>query len=178
MAYHKKKAAEAYGARDVGRALHHLEAAARLSPGDQDLVVQKGYCLHLLGRYPEALATFNEVLKRNPNQAAALSHRGAVYLTLEEPDKALADFDGACKLSPPQSKAFTGRGIANYQLGHYELAVKDLTAAVKLAPKNGNAYLHRGLCHSALKQWAAARRPPQRQPPAHRAGAAGAADRP
>ena len=84
------------------------------------------------GRYSEAIAAYQAVLKRDPNNVDALTHMGLIAAVAargehgpEMIDRALGLFDRALKLSPDYPPALLYRGQVLYE------AKKDTTGAIR-----------------------------------------------
>ena len=69
----------------------------------------------MLGRYEEALASFDRALALTPDQADTWAIVVALY-SLDRYEEALASFDRALALSPDHTDTWTNRGNALYSL--------------------------------------------------------------
>jgi tetratricopeptide (TPR) repeat protein len=76
------------------------EARAQLarSPESPDALIWVGRRLGYLGRQHEAIATFSEGVRRFPEDARFLRHRGHRYITIRQLDAAIADLERAAQL--------------------------------------------------------------------------------
>ena len=76
------------------------EARAELerSPNSPEALIWVGRRLGYLGRQREAIATFTEGVRRYPNDARFLRHRGHRYITIRQLDNAIADLERAARL--------------------------------------------------------------------------------
>lgn len=63
-------------------------------------LVARGYALHALGRYSDAIKAYGVALQEMPNYPKALYNRGCSYGEMGEYDKAIADFSQVLKLDP------------------------------------------------------------------------------
>ncbi len=81
-------------------ALREYEAALAANPGH--LFAKRGQARSLLqlGRYPEALAVFDEVIGQAPGFAASYANRGILYDRMGDYEAALADYRQALRLDP------------------------------------------------------------------------------
>ena len=68
------------------------------NPDSPDALIWIGRRLAYLGRFDEAIATFSEGVRRFPNDARFLRHRGHRYITTRQLDRAVADFERAAAL--------------------------------------------------------------------------------
>ncbi len=95
--------------------------------------------------YLRAIEDFNEVLRRNPNDAGALVNRGNAWRFLRDEKKAIADYTRAITMDPRHFLALNNRAIAQTTLKNYERARKDLVAAIALNPKYAEAHNNLGI---------------------------------
>lgn len=102
-------------------------------------------------KYPQAIKTFNEVLKIQPNNQYAYLGRGGSYLLLEQYQQAKTDLDKSIELDPSMAYAHFFRGIANGSLGSKKDAITDLETAANLFDKDGNAEFAQ-TCRDAIKR--------------------------
>ena len=98
----------------------------------------------------QAMADFQEALKRDPDKWQALHNRGVSYAMLGDFDKALADFNRTLELNPKYSNAWFNRGEIHYSGGDYPAAVRDYSQAILLAPEDAGAYAARA--HAQFRQ--------------------------
>jgi len=68
------------------------------------------------GKYQDALKTFNETLKMNPDLYKGYYNRGLAYFNLGNSDEALADFNHAIELNSQYAEAYWGRGLVYYSM--------------------------------------------------------------
>jgi tetratricopeptide (TPR) repeat protein len=78
---------------DWDNLLRHLPRALEIDPGNFDLISMHGEALACLERLSEALAVFDDLVNRFPDEAAAYAQRALTYLDLG--DQASADKDNA-----------------------------------------------------------------------------------
>jgi tetratricopeptide (TPR) repeat protein len=85
------------------------------------------------GTYEEhAIQDFTEVIRLDPNNAAAFRNRGFVNSRRQRYDRAIQDFDEAIRLDPNVAAAFSGRAYALRFAGQYERAIADYRKALSL----------------------------------------------
>jgi tetratricopeptide (TPR) repeat protein len=111
-------------------------------------VFQQGKQKFYQGKSAEAIASFNEAIRLNPNFAEAYGYRGLAYKRLGMIEKAIEDYTQAIRLSPnnprDQASMYYNRGLAYSNLRRPQEAVNDFTKAIQLNPKNADAYYWRG----------------------------------
>jgi tetratricopeptide (TPR) repeat protein len=134
--------------RDAAGALAELEEAARLDPGDVDIIFDRGLALQELGRRAEALRAFDEALTQAPERPQYYLKRGETRHSLGQAEGAIADYTRCLALDPQQSTAFFLRGNSRRELGDKEAALADYTQAIALEPTLANAYTNRATIHA------------------------------
>jgi tetratricopeptide (TPR) repeat protein len=85
-----------------------------------------------LGRYEEAVASYDQALKFKPDKDSAWYNRGNALGNLGRYEEAVASFDQALKIKPDDDSAWNNRGNALGNLGRYEEAVASFDQALKL----------------------------------------------
>lgn len=95
--------------------------------------------------HEEALARFERILQRNPNDYLAWNGRGTALGNLGRHQEALTAFDQALKLRPNFPEALNGRGMALGNLGRHQEALTAFNQALKLKPNFPEAWNGRGI---------------------------------
>jgi tetratricopeptide (TPR) repeat protein len=95
--------------------------------------------------FTRAMADFDEALRLNPRNLAALSNRAATLVLRGETEKAIADLNAAIDLNPKNPATYSARGVAWRQLRAFDKSIADLNEAVRLEPKEAGAYNNRAL---------------------------------
>lgn len=110
----------------------------------------QGLVLTNQGKFPEAIARFNEAVRLDPTSPVFLLGRAEAYNRSQQSRKALDDYEKALShghLVPRDMvRLQVGRGYANLNLNNCPVAVEEFTAALKLSPDFANALKWRGLC--------------------------------
>ncbi|HLH89024.1 MAG TPA: tetratricopeptide repeat protein [Xanthobacteraceae bacterium] len=104
------------------------------------------------GQIEDAIATFEEALQINPNNALARYNRARSYFEKNEFDQAIADLEKATELEPDLAEAFNTRGCAYLKKGDFESAIDDFSHSIQLNPLDGSIYANRG---AAYGMWGA-----------------------
>ncbi len=107
-------------------------------------------------RYKDAIADFNEVIRRNENDPGAYVNRGNAYRALDNQEKAIADYSHALNLDRDHFHALNNRGLAHTSLKLYDRALLDLQSAILLNPKFAEAFNNRGVVYLEKNQTDAA----------------------
>ncbi len=82
----------------------------------------------------EALATFDEIVRRKPAFAEGWNKRATVYFLLGEHERSLKDCEQVFKRNPRHFGALSGAGQIHLQLGNLRLALEFFRKAVKVNP--------------------------------------------
>ena len=80
-----------------------------------DALFNRGNALRVLGRYADALSSYDAVLALRPDSAPALASRGNVLQALGRLDAAIASYDRAVAVKPDYAEAWYNRGNALHQ---------------------------------------------------------------
>ena len=89
---------------DYNDAVHWLEIAASMEPGNADVLYSLGRCLYSQSRYGEAEAAFLRVLQIKPDHLKAEENLGLIYDYANQPEKAEAALRKAAEWASPDSK--------------------------------------------------------------------------
>ena len=88
------------------------------------------------GRYPDAIAAYQAVLKRDGNNVDAMTHLGAIVAMGGHADAALETFDKALKIDPKYAPALLYKGQVLYEVKQdYAGAIKAWERFVSLVPE-------------------------------------------
>lgn len=99
------------------------------------------------GNYKDAIKDFNEVIRRNPNDAGAYVNRGNAYRLQGENSLAIDDYSKAVSIDHAHFLAMNNRAMVHTTLKKYDLALKDLDAAVLLNKEYPEAHNNRGIVY-------------------------------
>ncbi|MBK8027102.1 MAG: tetratricopeptide repeat protein [Chloroflexi bacterium] len=124
---------DAYNAEDYETAIAETLCAQEADPSNPIVYNNIAFFLSRLGRNDEALETYAEAIRLDPEYRSALVNRGDLYLSLEDYRSAIADYDRAIE-GEPSGYAHNRRGIAYFNLNEYEAAELDFDAAFTLEP--------------------------------------------
>jgi hypothetical protein len=94
-------------------ALADCELSLKLQPGASHVIDSKGLVLYQLGRYREAIDTYDEALKISPKQAPSLFVRGLAKQKLGDDAGGASDIAAAKEIDPDILSAFRGSDIAS-----------------------------------------------------------------
>jgi tetratricopeptide (TPR) repeat protein len=90
-----------------------------------------------LKRYEEALQSYDQALKLNPDDNQAWHNRGNVLtINLKRYEEALQSYDKALESNPDDDQAWYNQACIYSQQDNIDLAVKHLAQAIRLNPKD------------------------------------------
>ena len=123
-------------------------------------LIQEAADLAAVGMSEQALPLYNELVRRNERDVAALNGRGRILFNLKRYEEAVTDYTHAIDLIT--SGADTGgvelahvlhrRGYTLEQMGRLDQALADVEEALRIEPKYLNAIHSRGLILLDLKR--------------------------
>jgi len=97
------------------------------------------------GDYEAALASFNHVLKIEPDNPFAWNYHGNTLRNLKRYHEAIASFDKALEIKDDYHNAWNNRGLALHDLRCYHEAIASFDKALKIKPNFENGWNNRGL---------------------------------
>ena len=100
--------------------------------------------LNLLGRFKEAIQSYDTAIHYDVNFFEAYLNRGVIQKELRLFEEALSSFGDAVLLKPDDARAFNNRGSILLELRQYDAAISDLNRAIRINPEYGEAYNNRG----------------------------------
>jgi protein O-mannosyl-transferase len=124
---------------DAGRprdVLQNCRRALELDKGRIAARINVATTLSVLEDLDGAIQEFQEVLRRRPNSAEALTNLGLVYMAKGRADLAIEMYHNALRANPSYAEAHNDLGVALAMTEHREEAVAELLATVRLAPDN------------------------------------------
>jgi len=92
----------------------------------------------------QALAVFDQEIKRNPT-ARAYANRGGIWFQTDEYGKAIADYNAALGFDPKDATIYYSRGLAWSAQGDFDKAMSDWNESLRLDPKQALLGNDRGL---------------------------------
>lgn len=123
----------------AGDAADDIDRAAAIAPDDLRVLEWRGIVALRLKSYGRALASFEAMLKRDPNQESARLGRAHAMLGLKRYREALPEFDRAVKRRPEMGQFYMYRGQAYEGLGQRDAAIRDYRTAYRRAPNLAEA---------------------------------------
>jgi tetratricopeptide (TPR) repeat protein len=134
---------------------HALKIAKKLLQIKDSWFERERYaaCLWYLGRYEEALASFDQSIQLNSNYPKSWYNRGCSLLALGHYEEAITSFNKAIKIKSDYLNAWLNRGVALSNLDRHEEAIVSYDKALQIAPDKYEILHHRGLALSELGRY-------------------------
>ncbi|NEQ69757.1 MAG: CHAT domain-containing protein [Symploca sp. SIO2D2] len=142
-----------YQAGDYQGAWDAINRATQMYPNEPIGWQARGELMKIFQQYGEALASFDQVIKLQPDFYPAWYSRGDVLNTLGQINEVLASFDQVIKLQPDYYQAWYNRGNVLRELGQYQEALASYDQAIKLQPDYYQAWYNRGNVLRELGQY-------------------------
>ncbi len=133
-------------------ALAFFDKALALSPGNGELLHNRGVILQQLGRLEEAVASYDRALVVAPGNAGTHYNRGNALVQSRRLEDAVAAYDRTLKLAPGNAQCLMNRGYALSALNRQEEACADYRKAVQLAPNLAETHYNLGLVLAKLNR--------------------------
>ncbi|MEH2223977.1 tetratricopeptide repeat protein [Nostoc sp.] len=109
------------------------------------LLFELGNLLFAAKEYEQAITSYDQALKIQPDHYKTWIYRGAVLCDyLQRYEEAIASFDQALKFKPDDDKAWYNRSIALENSGRYEEALASYDQALQIKPDEGKVWDSRG----------------------------------
>lgn len=104
----------------------------------------RGNELYALGRYKEAIESYDTAIQYKSNYHEAWYNRGISLNNLGQIEAAIASYDNALEIKPDKPQAWYRRGISLSDLGQVEAAIASYNKALELKPDYPDAWTRRG----------------------------------
>ena len=119
---------------------------------DLDRDFRAAVALYEGGKYPEAAAALETLLRQVPGSFEVQELLGIVYASGSQFEKANAHFEAAVRLEPTSAPARTNFGTNLVRLGKTELAEQQFRKAIALAPEDYEANHNLGELYARLNR--------------------------
>ncbi len=121
---------------DIRAALPLIDQAIRLAPNGPGFLGERATVETQANEFAAARASFDEALKRNPDDYLALTGLGILQLRTGATAEALDTLLKAGVIEPRFSRAVLYTGVAYYRLGNRERAQETVRRAAEIDPKD------------------------------------------
>lgn len=119
--------------------------ALSIAPQLEEALFYLGYCLHLSGRYDDALSAYNQTLAVSPLHVAAWNNRGNTLLKLHHYEEAAESYSRALQLEPDLHDARIALATCFQALGLVNEAMSACNEVLGAAPEHAEAHWNRSL---------------------------------
>jgi tetratricopeptide (TPR) repeat protein len=123
--------------------LDALNLLLQIRLNDSVILDWRGSTLNQLGRYEEAIASYDHSLEIKPDNDSAWNNRGNALDNLGRYEEAIASYDHSLALKPDKDESWYNRGNALDNLGRYEEAIASYDRSLELKPDD-EAWYNRG----------------------------------
>jgi tetratricopeptide (TPR) repeat protein len=128
-----------YSAEEWDAALEMFDRCLQHNPQDNSpaetlrerILFWHGNTLDELGRYEEAIASYDKTIEIKPDDDAAWYNRGFALLNLGRYEEAIASFDKTIEIKPDNDAAWYNRGVALFKLGRLDEAIASFDKAIE-----------------------------------------------
>jgi Uma2 family endonuclease/regulator of sirC expression with transglutaminase-like and TPR domain len=108
--------------------------------------------LYHLGRYEEAIASYDRALEINSKAHQAWYNRGLALGNLDCHAEAFASFNKALKINPNNHDAWYNRGLELGILGYIEEAIDSFNKALEIKPDEPETWYKKAYCYALQGQ--------------------------
>ena len=136
---------------DATNALAIYKRAEAMVPNDADVHLNLANACLVGGLAGEAIREADEVLKLEPNSAAAYFVKGAAHLRLSNPEEAAKALENARKIDPGESATFFQLGKARMGLKQWDQAIAAFKEGLGMDPNRLHSAVHYLLGQSLLR---------------------------
>lgn len=140
----------AFTTQQYSKAISLLLKARELDKkADSTMLLCMGYLYRLVGDNNQSIKSYDLLVSKYSDHAAAYNNRGCVNAYLEKYKKALSDIGKAVSRNPRLVEPYWNRGIINLKIEKFEKAIEDFSEAISLQPNSGDSYYYRGFAKKA-----------------------------
>lgn len=134
---------------DFTEAITSFDQALAIKPDFAEALVNRGVVLHALGKFHEALSSFDRVIFEFVH-ASAWKNRGRVLNDLERYDEAIDSYNQALQINPNYVEALYELGALFNNLKRYPEALDYSRQAIVIEPKDSHAWYVNGYALDGL----------------------------
>ncbi len=102
--------------------------------GYTEYLFQQGLASLVFGDYEEAISTFEQILKRDPNHIDAMNNIAIAFSELGKNEEAISYYDQILEIDPNNSLTWNNKGYLISQSGKYEEAISYYDKALEINP--------------------------------------------
>jgi tetratricopeptide (TPR) repeat protein len=123
----------------VNEEMEEWEKALSVAANERYLV-QIGVCYVKLGKYQEAIATFEEAIQVYPNYALSYYNLGVILERMGKRDEAIKQYQAAINKDPYYLAAYMNLSALLVETGNYEETLEVLKSAIQINPNSFEIY--------------------------------------
>jgi predicted O-linked N-acetylglucosamine transferase (SPINDLY family) len=138
---------------DFKNALKLINASISSASRNPVAYNNQGNILKELGRYSDALMSYEKAIALAPNYEEAHNNKGNTLQDLGKYQDAVVCYDKALSLSPGYAEALCNKGNALQKLGLLKAALSCYDAAIAIRPNYAEAWAYKGLIFGKLKRF-------------------------
>ena len=142
---------EVYGG--VTRAPHEQSGSSSGATSEVSVLFQSAIALQKAGKFIEALASYDQAIALQPDNAYAFNNRGNVLQSLKRAEEALASYQAAIALKPDHAKAHNNCGNVLQGLGRSEEALASFQRAIALKANDAEIFRNLAITLVELKRF-------------------------
>ena len=113
----------------------------------------QGLIEHSLGRFEDAIASYDKALEFKPDEYQAWYNRGIALGDIGRYEDAITSYDKALQFKPDKDQAWCNRGNALFDLERFEDAIASYDKALQFKPDDDDAWYNRGNALGDLGQF-------------------------
>ena len=113
----------------------------------------KGWDLGRLGKYEEAIKSYDKAIEIDPNHEAAWYNKGVALGELGKHEESIKCYDRAIEIDPNHEAAWYNKGWNLGRLGKHEEAIKSYDKATEIDPNDEEAWFGKGWNLSRLGKY-------------------------
>jgi tetratricopeptide (TPR) repeat protein len=140
---------EAMTRRDFAAAIDQFRQALSACPAETTILLELGNAHFMSQHLTEAAGIAEQVLRMDPDNAAALEIKGNVLYLEGSAQQAISTFIDLLERNPENEEAPYMLGRIYYQSGSLEKAIGQFQRLLELNPRSFKAYDNLGLCYQA-----------------------------
>ncbi len=106
-----------------------------------------------LGRYQEAIESYNQTIRIDPAYAEAHYNLGVAYVTVGRYQEAIESSKQAIRIKPAYAEAYNNLGVAYSELGRRQDEIESYKQAIRINPDYAGAYYNLGFAYGELGRY-------------------------
>jgi len=119
--------------------------------GEATEYIVMGNTIYSMGKYEEAIDSFNKALQIYPENSIAWNNKGLAFAKMGDLDEAIGCYENALMINPEDPVFLTNKGSTMYKKGDIEEAIGCFESALELNPESKTAKKGLELCYGVLE---------------------------